>query len=438
MNETWQRVADVVGDWFLRRLPPREAIAERRELRALPAAQRAEIAHRAQVVVAQWRRLEFAIGGETGLAAVPPQRRAIALVMAHLVDTKELLAATATRHLAPFAPGVDLLPMIEAAARIAAIADPVQQFALRHSLPDWLAGRFLAELGADAENLAVALNGPAPRTIRTNTLRIASRQDLQATLARAGIATRPTAYAPHGLHVDGDADLFASEPYRSGAFEQQDESSQLAALAVAPPPGGAAFDVCAGSGGKTLALAAALGNRGEVLATDVHAGRLQALRQRARRAGANNVRALSVTEHEWSTEVATFAARADRILLDAPCSGTGSWRRHPEARWLLEPTDLEALWRTQDALLDRTAAVLRPGARLVYATCSLFPSENEARVAALLERHPGLEVVRLAEILGGVVARPITDATGSFLSLRPDRHGCDGFFTAVMRRRRPG
>jgi 16S rRNA (cytosine967-C5)-methyltransferase len=436
MNETWQRVADVVADWFLRRLPPREAIAERRELRALGTAERSEIARRCQTIVAQQRRLEFAVRGAAGLADLAPHRRAAALVMAHLVDTQELLAATATRFLAPFAPGVDLAAMLDAGPRIAAVADGDQQFGIRHSMPDWLAAAFRAELGADAERLAAALAEPAPRTIRANTLRIASRDELQATLAAAGVPARATAHAPHGLHVDGDADLFATAAYAAGMFEQQDEGSQLAALATAVPPGGTVLDVCAGSGGKTLALAAALRNRGEVLATDVHEGRLEALRQRARRAGAHNVRALPVGEQQWGEAVATFAARADRILLDAPCSGVGSWRRHPEARWSLGEGDLAALRRTQDTLLDRAAAALRPGARLVYATCSLFPSENEARVAALLQRRPGLETVRLAEILGGAVARPIADATGTFLVLRPDQHGCDGFFAAVLRLQR--
>jgi 16S rRNA (cytosine967-C5)-methyltransferase len=134
--------------------------------------------------------------------------------------------------------------------------------------------------------------------------------------------------------------------------------------------------------------------------------------------------------------VAAFAGHADRILVDAPCSGTGSWRRRPEARWALAADGLEALVATQDRLLAQAASWLRPGARLVYATCSLLRQENEARVDALLAADPGLERVRLVEILGGVAARPIADATGTNLSLRPDRHGTDGFFAAVLRRKR--
>ena len=220
------------------------------------------------------------------------------------------------------------------------------------------------------------------------------------------------------------------------ALEQQDEASQLAVAATAPPPRGRVLDVCAGNGGKTLALAAAMQNRGELLATDVHAGRLQAMKVRARRAGVSNLRIAAIGEDQWPAEVEAFAATADRLLVDAPCSGTGAFRRRPEARWQLAASDLPSLQRTQDALLERAALLLRPGARIVYATCSLLAQENEARVAALLARHPELERVRLVEVLGASVASPIADGTGSSLSLRPDRHGCDGFFAAILRKRR--
>jgi 16S rRNA (cytosine967-C5)-methyltransferase len=145
---------------------------------------------------------------------------------------------------------------------------------------------------------------------------------------------------------------------------------------------------------------------------------------------------LVVAEGGWPADVAVFAARADRILLDVPCSGTGSWRRRPEARWTSLPTELDTLLPVQRELLDRAAAALQPGARLVYATCSLWRQENEDQVAAALARHPQLEVVRLAEIVGGALARAVGDADGTFLHLRPDRHGTDGFFAAVLRRRR--
>jgi 16S rRNA (cytosine967-C5)-methyltransferase len=359
------------------------------------------------------------------VANLAPHARAGVLVLAEQIARGELLAATAARA-AQRRSGhaIDFTPLLDGPGRIAAIPDPVQRFAVEHSLPDWLAAAFLAEFGAAAPAVAAALLAPAPRTIRCNPLRVGSRDELAEALRTMGVDTRTAAFAPFALHVDGDVDLFALPAYAAGAFEQQDEASQLAVLAVAPPPRGRVLDLCAGNGGKTLGLAAALQNRGEVLATDVHEGRLQALRQRARRAGATNVRALPVLEHGWSEAVERFARTADRILIDAPCSGTGSWRRRPEGRWLLEPGDLTALQRAQDELLERATAALAPGARVVYATCSLFADENERRVEQLLQRRPDLEIV------------PIADATGTFLTVRPDRHGCDGFFAAIVRKRR--
>lgn len=172
------------------------------------------------------------------------------------------------------------------------------------------------------------------------------------------------------------------------------------------------------------------------MATDVHRGRVDELRQRSARAGAHNLDVQAIGEHDAPPAVAAFAEHADRILVDAPCSGTGSWRRRPEARWQLRAEDLATLCDTQDRLLDRAASWLRPGARLVYATCSLLAEENEARVEALCTRFPELQRVRLVEVLGSEMARPIADASGTFLSLRPDRHGCDGLFAAILRRPR--
>jgi 16S rRNA (cytosine967-C5)-methyltransferase len=303
-------------------------------------------------------------------------------------------------------------------------------------VPDWFAVRALAAFGDAADAVVGALARPAPRTLRANLLRVRDRDALAAELAAEGVPTRPARFAPTALHVDGDADLFATAAYRRGAFEQQDEASQLVALLTAPPPRGKVLDACAGSGGKTLALAAALGNRGVVAAAEVHAGRLQALRVRARRAGATNLALHAVDEAQWPADVAAFAAAADRILVDAPCSGTGSWRRRPEARWSVDEASLAQLARAQESLLARAAAALRPGARLVYATCSLLPEENAGRIAALLADRADLEVVRIVEIMGAEKAAPIADAERSVLSVRPDLHGCDGFFAAVLRRRR--
>jgi 16S rRNA (cytosine967-C5)-methyltransferase len=420
--------------WQAGRCSPRDAVAYFVP-RDLPPAARAEIAAVVYAAVRDQRRLTWALGGAP--EHLDGDDRAGALVLAAAVAQGQLDAAAAARRWQ--ARGGEPLPFAavpDCEARIAALPDPQQRFALRHSLPDWLAARMLAEFGADADTVAAALNRPPPRAIRANRLRGADRSALARDLADAGVSTGPTPFAPDGLLVADDAALFALPQYRAGRFEQQDEGSQLVALAVAPPPRGKVLDACAGAGGKALALAAMLGNQGLVLAVDVSATRIAALQQRARRAGADNLRAMVVAEGGWPADVAAFAARADRILLDVPCSGTGSWRRRPEARWISRPGELDTLLPVQRDLLDRAAAALQPGARLVYATCSLWRQENEDQVAAALARHPQLEVVRLAEIVGGALARAVGDADGTFLHLRPDRHGTDGFFAAVLRRRR--
>lgn len=425
-----------VGEWLTAGRSPRDAIADDAELRRQPPAVRAAAIRLAREAVAGRRRLAWLLG-ETVFAKAPATVQAAALVLARRVECGVMTPADAARTSArPGALVFDFMAVSQAEQRLATVAEPLRRFALQHSVPDWLAAALQHQFGGEAAAVAAALGSEPPRTIRTNTLHLAGREALAAALAAEGVPSRPGAYAPLALHVDGDADLFATDSYTRGEFEQQDEASQLAAWIVAPPPGGRVLDLCAGVGGKTLALAAALHNRGEVLATDVQPHRLAALRARARRAGADNVRTLPVAADGPAGDIAAFARRADRILVDAPCSGTGSWRRRPEARWSLAATDLAPLTALQDSLLDRAAALLRPGARLVYATCSLLAEENEARIAALRQRQPQLEPVRVVEILGRLVAAPIADATGTFLQLRPDRHGCDGFFAAVLRRPR--
>ncbi len=433
-----QWAADVVAAWFDAGRAPREAIAAMPWLREAAANERAEVARRAGQALAAMRRLEFGLVGARGLAALPSRARALALVLASAVERDELLADGAARQFAASCGGdLDFAPLLGADEAIAATADAVVRFGRRHSVPDWFARAAIAQFGEAADGVARALAAPPPRTLRANLLRVPSREALAAELSTEGVPTTPAVHAATALHVLGDHDLFATAAYRRGAFEQQDEASQLVAAVVAPPPGGKVLDLCAGNGGKTLALAAMLQNRGVVMAVDVHERRLQALRERARRAGAQNVEVHALGDGAWPAAVAAFATHADRILVDAPCSGTGSWRRRPEGRWRVGEADLRALARTQADLLARGCAALRPGARLVYATCSLLRDENERQVERALAAAPGLELVRVAEILGGAGSRAFTDPSGTFLSLRPDVHGCDGFFAAVLRRPRP-
>jgi 16S rRNA (cytosine967-C5)-methyltransferase len=227
--------------------------------------------------------------------------------------------------------------------------------------------------------------------------------------------------------------VFSLAAFREGLFEVQDEASQLAALVVAPPPGGLVADVCAGAGGKTLALSALMRNKGRILALDVSPSRLQELVRRGRRAGVSNARSVRTPHGAFPPEVESLRGKFVRVLADVPCSGFGALRRNPEARWNTTPEDLLRFPPLQEALARRALGLLAPNGRLVYATCTLFREENEGVVERLLASVPGLELVRVVEILGKAMAEPLCDPTGTYLRLLPHVHGCDGFFCAVLR-----
>ncbi len=314
--------------------------------------------------------------------------------------------------------------------------DVTRRIALRWSLPDWLAQVLIDDLGAtDAEALAEALNQRAPMTVRANRL-VGDRAALAAALAAEGIETEPGRYGPDALHVTSRTNLFGLDAFRQGAFEAQDEGSQLIAELVAPPPRGLVVDYCAGAGGKTLAIAAALAGRGRVVACDVHKNKLSELKRRAKRAGVTNAQSVLLDEEGWAPPLERLRGGVDRVLVDAPCTGIGALRRNPEARWRLTPADLQRLPAQQLEICERALDLLAPGGRLIYATCTVTNVENRNVVDALATAHPELETVTAREIWGADRAKAVTDASGTFLELFPHRHGTDGFFAAVLRRRK--
>jgi 16S rRNA (cytosine967-C5)-methyltransferase len=329
------------------------------------------------------------------------------------------------------------------------------RIALAASLPDWLAQRLVADWGDEAEALALALNQRAPMTVRANLL-VGDRGALAAELGRERIATRPGAWCDTALHVESRTNLFGLEAFQRGAMEAQDEGSQLLAdLAVAEPGaveidsgpqrgedqahlatrvpqrGGAKLvvDLCAGAGGKTLAIAARLGNRGRIVATDIDARKLEELRRRARRAGVSSAQALHLEGGSWPPALDALRGKADVVFVDAPCSGIGALRRNPEARWRLREADLAMFAARQKEILGNARALLAPGGRLVYATCTLLGIENADVVAAVI--GPGLVAVPLTEILG---QRAHALGDGVALTVTPHRHGTDGFYARVLRR----
>lgn len=315
---------------------------------------------------------------------------------------------------------------------IAATKRPVTRIALAASLPDWLAQRLVADWGDRAEALALALNQRAPMTIRANTL-VASRDDVRDELAKAEIVTAVGSWSDTALHVESRTNLFTLEAFQRGALEVQDEGSQLLAelatggLATDKP---LVVDLCAGAGGKTLAIAARLRNKGRLVASDVDERKLDELKRRARRATVSTVQALHLDDGRWPRELDALRGKADVVFVDAPCSGIGALRRNPEARWRLREADLATFAAKQREILDGARHLLAPGGRLVYATCTLISTENQDVVAGLRAAHPELVTVPLDQVLGD---RAAAFAEGDAFVSRPDAHGTDGFFAHVLR-----
>ena len=309
---------------------------------------------------------------------------------------------------------------------------PAQPERIRLELPAWLepalraafADRFAAELAA--------LMVEAPLDLRVNTLK-ATRDEAVAALAADGIAAAPTPLSPLGLRVRGRPPLATVAAFRDGLVEVQDEGSQLVALLVDARAGMRVCDFCAGAGGKTLALAAAMRNKGHVVACDVLRGRVERSSVRLRRAGVHNVerRGLTSERDPW---IKRHAGGFDRVLVDVPCTGIGAWRRNPDARWRFGAHDLAELIETQRRILESACRLVRPGGRLVYATCSLLPAENADQVAWFVDRAPQFAVRPIGEVWAAAVGGECP-AEGPFLSLTPARHGTDGFFAAVLERR---
>ena len=305
---------------------------------------------------------------------------------------------------------------------------PAMPDAVRFELPDWLLPHMAARFGEALATELAAMEHPAPLDLRVNLLR-STRPAAIAALSAEGIIAEPTPWSAWGLRVAGRRPVTSGAAFQTGLIEIQDEGSQLVAALVGAQPGMRVADWCAGAGGKTLALAMTMENRGQLLACDVHDRRLEGAVRRLRRAGVHNVeRHLLVSGDKWAKRRAgTF----DRVLVDAPCTGSGTWRRNPDARSRLLPADLNELLPKQAAILDDAARLVRPGGRLVFATCSLLLEENEAQVDAFLTRHPEFAAVELGRAWPAGWPAP---ALGTALSLTPRSHGTDGFFAAVLER----
>jgi 16S rRNA (cytosine967-C5)-methyltransferase len=305
--------------------------------------------------------------------------------------------------------------------------------------PEWLDPYFAATFGAERAEELAALASRAPLDLRVNALK-ADREEVAASLA--ALHPVPTRWSPLGLRIALAAGakspaIHAEPAFLKGQIELQDEGSQLAALLCAAKPGEQAIDLCAGAGGKTLALSAMMENRGQIFATDPDKRRLAPIHARLERAGARNVQ---VRTPRGETDVlADLAGRADLVLIDAPCTGTGAWRRNPDAKWRIRPGALAERVKAQIAVLDRAAPLVKPGGRIVYATCSVLEEENGAQIRAFLARHEGFAVVPPVETIAALGERAFLfrRAVRLFdegLLMTPRLTDTDGFFVAMLRR----
>ena len=304
--------------------------------------------------------------------------------------------------------------------------------ALRSNLPQWLFEKLAARDGeAETLLLAEALNQPAPLDLRVNAIK-ATREDVMATLATAPILCEATPYSLLGVRIIKKPALQNLPLFKSGAIEVQDEGSQLLSQIVGAKRGEMVVDFCAGAGGKTLALGAAMRNTGRLYAFDVSEKRLAKLKPRLARSGLSNVHPVQIA-HENDTKIKRLAGKIDRVLVDAPCSGLGTLRRNPDVKWRQTPQSVVELNVKQNAILAGAARLLKPGGRLVYATCSLLDEENEAIVAQFMATHEEFLLVPMKDVLA---EQKVALEMGDFLKLSPHKHQTDGFFAAVLERKK--
>jgi 16S rRNA (cytosine967-C5)-methyltransferase len=415
--DTGERPADdVAADYFRRR-------------RYIGAKDRAHIAGHVYAVLRHRASLDWWIGKHP--VEIGPRSRVLAALV--LIEGWQSDAIAAGCDGDRFRPA----PLSRAEERLlSALArrtlhHPEMPRAAANDLPEWIEPYLDRVFGKGLEREMAALNAAAPTNLRVNLLK-ADPAAARRALAAEGVSAEPTPWSPIGLRLAARVPLSSLTVFKEGLVEVQDEGSQIAALLADARPGMRVVDFCAGAGGKTLALAAGMGNRGKLVACDVSARRLERAVRRLRRAGINNAerRLLTSERDKW---VKRHTRGFDRVFVDVPCLGTGTWRRNPDAKWRMRPEDLAELVIRQQQILRGAARLVRPGGRLVYATCSLLHEEDEAQAEAFLAAEPEFSVVPAArawaETIGG------TSPGGErYLRLTPARHGTDGFFVAIFER----
>ncbi|MCQ9378396.1 RsmB/NOP family class I SAM-dependent RNA methyltransferase [Methyloversatilis sp. XJ19-49] len=387
-----------------------------RDQRALQSRERAFVAEHAYLVLRRLRWLRAVAGENAGARKL-------------LITALARIEGLGHKFLAP------LISRNEAQwlETLAPTADTELSLGERTDLPDWVIERLLTQMDeASLLSLARALNTQAPLDLRVNLMK-SDIEAVTATLTNNGLTVTPGRFSPWALRLGERPSLTKNPLYEKGIIEVQDEGSQLLALLLAPKRGEMVVDFCAGAGGKTLALGAMMRSTGRLYAFDVSEKRLIKMRPRVARSGLSNIHPVLI-DSENDIKVKRLAGKIDRVLVDAPCSGLGTLRRNPDLKWRQTPTAVEELVVKQGAILAGAARLVKPGGRLVYATCSLLDAENRCVIDTFLASHPDFVRLPANEILA---AGRIDLDTGIDLELRPDIHGTDGFYAAVMERRAP-
>lgn len=369
------------------------------------------------------------------MISLPPIARYVAYAVRIRTATRSEVLSAAEAHWNISLPNVGCTAFLEAVANAPSpsviLPEGSKRIAVEYSLPEFIVAQWCERFG-EAETIALcaALNRQAPTVVRVNTLK-ASREECRQRLATEGIASEPTTLSPFGLVLAKRITVSALESFRAGWFELQDEGSQLLSLLVDPQPGETVVDACAGGGGKTLHLAALMHNRGTLFAFDVDASRLRNVAPRLVRAGVRNT--VVCDPEKEHNRLTALRGKAHAVLLDAPCSGTGTLRRNPGAKLFVDRGYVARMVKTQQSVLATYAPLVRKGGRLVYSTCSLLQEENEQVIRTFLSAHNEFALESPATILAkyGVDVAP----GSAFLLLLPHKTGTDGFFAAVMRRR---
>jgi 16S rRNA (cytosine967-C5)-methyltransferase len=368
-----------------------------------------------------------------GLAADARHRMLAALVLAENWTPRDIDQAWDGDRFRPAPLGPDERTLVEALVG-EALERPSMPAAVRGNFPDWLHPYLERAFGGRLHEEMAALNTEAALDLRVNRLK-GDREAARVALRHEDIKATPTPWSPVGLRVRERIPLATLDAFREGLLEVQDEGSQLAALLADARPGMRVVDFCAGAGGKTLALAAQMQNRGHLVACDISATRLERATQRLRRAGASIVQRQPLSSHrdKW---VKRHVGSFDRVLVDAPCTGIGTWRRNPDAKWRLKPEDVTELAALQADILASAQRLVKPGGRLIYVTCSLLAEENELQVERFLGTHADFKLVPIAQVWAETVGTA-SPAEGGMLRLTTARHHTDGFFVAILERARP-